>query len=82
MSAAAHRFDPANDTHYAISEDAQMRLRQIADATEYLGLMHGWMDPAAADPQEWGAAALFHTLSFAIQGALIDSAFVAPGRRK
>lgn len=35
MSTAARKFDPANDRHYAISEDSQLVIRQVIEA------MHG-----------------------------------------
>jgi hypothetical protein len=83
MSAAAERrFDPANDTHYAISEMAELRLRLVAEASETIALVLAGFDRERAEVSEDAFAPVFHMLSFAIEGALADRAFVCPGKKR
>lgn len=73
--------DPANDTHYAISEQDELRLRLVASAAEMIGQLMEQLDPERADYDDAGIGAIFHTLSFAIEGALAGRAVVIPRAR-
>lgn len=81
MSAAeARRFDPANDTHYAISEEAEYRLRQIADGAEAVGMLLEGLDTDRVEIRQGAIGNIFHVFGFAIAGAIQDRAVVFPRR--
>lgn len=77
---ALRGFDPANDTHYAISEDQEMKLRHIAHAASTIGLLMETVDSGCADTTEEDMAPVLYTLGYAISGALEQRVLVFPKR--
>lgn len=81
MSAVARRrFDPANDVHYAISQEDEYHLRRIAEAADTVGMLFA-ADNNEADLSGDAISAVFQTFAFAIKGVLGSAAEIVPGKR-
>lgn len=79
---APTRFDPANDTHFGVSEWDEFKLRQAALAMETVGDMLDGIDFEDRVEISSGAiAAVFRSFSYGISGLLDSGAFVFPRRR-
>ena len=77
MSAAARKFDPANDQHYAMSEDSQMVLRQLMDAHHALAVLYQ-MNPEADVPSNHHLGAVFSSFAFLMEAVLNDRMVFRP----
>ena len=85
----ASRFDPAGEPHYAISENAQCRLKSLQTAIETIGQMFDQADPGQGGVHDEGVGALFHMVAMALDGAVMEPCWVpmqrltvAPMRRE
>lgn len=67
------RLDPARSQHYAISEEDEFHLRQIALAAEGIAVL---IDQGDDDPAATAMVAILNTLSFAVSSVVKDSAFI------
>lgn len=74
---AEGRFDPATEMHYAISENAQCKLKSLHTAVGTIGQMFDQADPGQGGIHDQGVGALFHLVGMALEGALIEHRFVA-----
>ncbi|WP_299307845.1 hypothetical protein [uncultured Croceicoccus sp.] len=80
MSAAAdRRFDPANDVHFGISEEAHYRAVQAGEGLRTVAFMIERID---LDELPAPLAPLLHTLADAMGHALNDGDVVFPKRAK
>ena len=70
------RFDPVTEMHYAISENAQGKLRSLHTAIGTIGQMFDQADPGQGGVHDEGVGALFHMVAMALEGALIEHRFV------
>lgn len=72
-------FDPANDTHFGVSEADEYRLRQVARAIETVGDLFEGLDLAAREEITGTAVAgVLRAFSYGVTGALDAGAFVFP----
>lgn len=80
MSAAVYplRVDPANDQFYALSQEAELRLRHVAEGAEAIGMLMEGLDRDVVEVPETLLANVFHMIAFAIGSAMRDAAFVTP----
>jgi hypothetical protein len=76
MSAAARKFDPANDQHYALSETSQLVLKQASDAMH--GLASAFQDGLHEDMGDHYVGALFGSFAFLIEAVLDDQMVFRP----
>ena len=89
IGADAERFDPATEMHYAISENAQGKLKSLHDGISALGQMFDQADPGQGGLHDESIGALFHMVAMALEGAVKEHRFVplqrltvAPVRRE
>ncbi len=79
---AARAFDPANDQHFAIPQDVEYQLRQVARACSAMALLYETLDPEQGGVNDSLTSAMFDTIGFAIGGAIEKSQFVTPRSAK
>lgn len=77
MSAAARKFDPANDQHYALSETSQMVLRQASDAMHGMAVLYQ-QNPEADVPSNHYVGAIFDSFAFLLEAVLDDQMVFRP----
>lgn len=83
MRSGVHReFDPANDTHYAISEEAELRLKVVSDGAQGMAQAMRQLDPEHGGLADEVIAAMLDTVAFAIDGAISDRWVIYPGSGK
>lgn len=82
MMATPNGFNPANDTHYGISEEDQFRLRDHARTLYFLGELFECVDVERIDgPDPEDVAALLRTLSYSLGGIAQSATVVFPGSK-
>jgi hypothetical protein len=72
----AAQFDPAQEMHYAISENAQSKLKSLHDGIGAIAQMFDQADPSQGGLHDERVGALFHLVAMALEGALIEHRFV------
>ena len=77
---AAHKFDPANDTHYAISQSAELRLKTVHEGLQAAAMLARIQDPDLGEVHDGGMGALFDSFALALEAALGETAIVFPMR--
>lgn len=72
LGADAARFDPAQEMHYAISENAQAKLKSLHEGVTAIAQMFDQADPGQGGLHDTLVGALFHLVGMALEGALIE----------
>ncbi len=78
--AAARKFDPANDQHYALSMNDQMIVKEARDALDGIGL---WlrMDTDGGRPHDDLIGAMISTIGYTLE-AVLDDRMVFQSRQR
>ena len=69
MSAATQKFDPANDRHFALSENDQLIVKEARDALDGIGI---WLRMEGDRPADHLIGAIVSTIGYTLEAVLDD----------